>query len=169
MVQRLVGAADASLFVVRDRFVVELEGWRQYRRQLDGFRAHLFLLVHICGEAPARGVEVLSIRHANVAPAPRNVYVCDGQMLVVTAYHKSQAITGQHCVVARFLPERVRQLLAAYLVDVMPFAALFEGAQTPRAAQSTVWADTKGVWTTPRATRALVAETTARLRVRITI
>jgi hypothetical protein len=59
-------------------------------------------------------------------------------MFVVTAYYKLQAITRQHRVVARFLLERVGQLLAAYLIDVMPFAALFEGAQTPRAAQSTV-------------------------------
>jgi hypothetical protein len=144
MVRRLAGAPDAGRFMVRDRFTADSKGWRQYRPQLERFQALLFLLVHIGGGAPARGVEILPIRHANVAQAPRNVFIQDGQVVIVTAYHKSQALTGQHRVIARFLPERIGQLVAAYLADVLPFVALFEGERTPRSARSFVWASVKG-------------------------
>jgi hypothetical protein len=35
--------------------------------------------------------------------------------------------------------------MAAYLADVLPLVALFEGERRPRAAQSSVWADARGV------------------------
>jgi hypothetical protein len=47
-------------------------------------------------------------------------------VLLVTAYHKSQAITRQHKVIARFLPSRVGQLLVAYLAEVLPLVALLD-------------------------------------------
>ena len=89
-------------------------------------------------------------------------------MLIVTGYHKSQALTGQHKVIARFLSRRLGQMLVHILVDVLPFITLLDREYIPRSARYFLWADEKGVWKTPRATKAAVEETSTRLNLRIT-
>jgi hypothetical protein len=109
--RRLAASEDAGKSILRLVNGRELKlrsaGWRRFLHQLQRFQTLLFLLVHLCSGAPARGVEVLPVRYVNAPHAPRNVFVHDGQVAVVTAYHKSQSITGQHKVIARFLPGRV--------------------------------------------------------------
>ncbi|KAJ9653611.1 hypothetical protein H2201_009123, partial [Coniosporium apollinis] len=100
-----------------DGFQLENKGWREYQSQLEKFKELLFLLVHIPGGPPGRGGEILTIRHVNAAQNMRNIFVLDGQVMVVSAYHKSQAITGQHKVIPRFLPSRIGQFLVAYLAE----------------------------------------------------
>ena len=74
---------------------------------------------------PARGTEIMTIRHRNGRqPQDRNVFVMDGQVLFVTRYHKSQSQWDRPKVVPRFLPPRVGQLLAVYLVHLQPFREL---------------------------------------------
>ncbi len=47
----------------------------------------------------------------------RNVFVIDGQLALITEYHKSQSISGPPKVVPRILPASVAQLLILYLAD----------------------------------------------------
>jgi hypothetical protein len=54
----------------------------------------------------------------------RNLYIINSQVVVVTHYHKTQAQWDRPKVVARFLPEAVEQLIAAYLLYVQPVQAL---------------------------------------------
>jgi hypothetical protein len=54
----------------------------------------------------------------------RNLYVIDGQVVVVTRYYKTQAQWDWPKVVARFLLEAVGQLIIAYLLYVQPVRAL---------------------------------------------
>ena len=170
MMRRLAASSEAtSLIRIRAGSVeVQPEAWRKYRLHVQQFLATLFILIHT-DDVPARGVEILPIRCENAPEAPRNVFVHDGQVMIVTAYHKSQAITGQQKAIARFLGRRVGQLLIAYLTEVRPFVTLLDRNRIPKAARCFLWVDEKGIWKTPRATKALVQESAGRLGCRITI
>ena len=170
MMKRLAASSEAKSFILIRAGSVEVqpEAWRKYRLHLQQFLATLFILIHT-DDVPARGVEILPIRCENAPEAPRNVFVHDGQVMIVTAYHKSQAITGQHKVIARFLGRRVGRLLIAYLTEVRPFITLLDRDRIPKAARCFLWVDEKGIWKTPRATKALVQESASRLGCRITI
>jgi hypothetical protein len=80
--------------------------------------------VHVVGSQLAHRLELLSVRWRNRVLQDQNLYVIDGQVVVVTRYHKTQAQWDRPKVVARFLPEAVGQLIAAYLLYVQPIRAL---------------------------------------------
>ncbi|KAK4971943.1 hypothetical protein LTR66_011352 [Elasticomyces elasticus] len=158
----------ALLELGSDGFELESKGWRKYQSQLEKFKDVLFILMHICGEAPARGTEIFTVRHTNAAQNMRNIFVLDEEMVFVTVYHKSQAVTRQHKVVPRFLPGRVRQSLVVYLADILPFITLVDRNGVSGPLRSFLWVDRKRVWNTSRATRALTQETSIRMAYRIT-
>jgi hypothetical protein len=72
---------------------------------VDRFLELLCLAVYIIGGQPARGLELLSVRWRNGVLQDRNLYVLDGQVAIVTRYHKTQVQWDRPKVVARFLPE----------------------------------------------------------------
>ena len=51
-------------------------------------------ILKTCGLA-GRGYEMLSIRYRNHVSSTRNIIVHDGQMMIVTVYHKSMGITDE--------------------------------------------------------------------------
>jgi hypothetical protein len=81
------------------------------------FREKLLVLVHITGGQPARGPELLSIRHANtVGGRHRNVFIEDGYVAIATRYHKGYTSTLSSRVIHRYLPREVGELAT----EVMP-------------------------------------------------
>lgn len=156
MLERLAASsrADTLLRFRNGRVEVQSEEWRRYRLQLQRFLSVLLILIHT-SNVTAGGVEILPIRVFNAPEARRNIFVHDGQVMIVTAYHKSQAITGQHKVIARFLGRRISRLLASYLVELRPFVALLDRDRNPKPARCFLWAGEKGIWKTPRATKPL--------------
>ena len=64
---------------------------RRHLRHIERFLDLLSLAVHVVGGQPARGPELLSIRWRNGLLQDRNLYVIDGQVAVVTRYHKTQS------------------------------------------------------------------------------
>ena len=159
-----------------DMVSVETEGIQfsrkaiaNYRKKAETFLEQLLILIHITGGQPARGTEITVLRHMNAQQNMRNIYVQDGRVMLVTRYHKAQALTGQLRVIPRFLPTRVGQLLVAYLADVLPFLQLLDVAPSSKALRSFLWVDEKGPWDTPRMTKALTRETATRIGHRITV
>lgn len=145
---------------------------RQYIRRVERFLDLLCLAVHITGGQPARGPELLSVRWRNGVLQDRNLYVVDGQVVVVTRYHKTQSQWDRPKVIARFLPEPVGQLMTAYLLYVRPVRALLLsslGKLATAAASDYLWADEHGPWDTSRLTRIMTAETAERLGTRLTM
>ena len=64
----------------------------EYKRSVHEFLAVLVILMNVtCGVA-GRGTEMLSMRYCNARGSDRNVFVEDGQIMVVTQYHKSMAM-----------------------------------------------------------------------------
>ncbi|MCJ1290677.1 hypothetical protein MMC34_002219, partial [Xylographa carneopallida] len=68
------------------------------------FREKLLVLIHMTGGQPARGPELLSIRHSNTVQGEyRNVFVEDGAVVTVTRYHKGYTLKGDVKIIHRYL------------------------------------------------------------------
>lgn len=78
--------------------------------------------MHICGGQPARGPEILTIRHSNTAEGGhRNIFLEDRLMVFVTRYYKGYTLSGDVKIIYRYLPRDMGELLVQYLWLVLPF------------------------------------------------
>lgn len=95
---------------------------KNYISLIDSFLERLLLLVHLTLGQPARGIEILSLRHCNtVYGHHRSIFVEDGLVSTVTAYHKGYNIVGSTKIIHRYLPKEVSELVIYYLWLVLPF------------------------------------------------
>jgi hypothetical protein len=140
-----------------DRQVVE-----RYMDQVVEFREKLAVLIHISGGQPARGPEILSVRHSNtVQGGHRNVFIKDGMVVFVTLYHKGYNISGDVKIIHRYLPREVGELVVWYMWLVLPFQQRLEALVWEKEVVSSyMWpADPNGrKWTTDRLREALKRE-----------
>jgi hypothetical protein len=80
------------------------------------FREKLAVLIYITGGAPARGPELLSIRHRNTAAGGhRNVFIEDRLVVLVTRYHKGFYASSDAKVIHWYIPRVVGELVVWYL------------------------------------------------------
>ncbi|KFZ11070.1 hypothetical protein V501_04922 [Pseudogymnoascus sp. VKM F-4519 (FW-2642)] len=91
-------------------------GIRKHLKDVDKFKELLLLLVHFTNQ-PSRGGEITGLRLVNGINRDRNGFVIDGEFVLVTQYHKSLSHFDSPKVIPRFLPERIRQLMAMYMHD----------------------------------------------------
>jgi hypothetical protein len=119
---------------------------RRYLRRVDAFLELLLFLMHTTGGQPARGTEILSIRVCNRQLQDRNVIIIDGQAMFVTRYHKSQWQWDRLKVVLRFLPARVGQLLAVYLVYMQPLREFLTVGMLSGQWSDYLWTDGQKLW-----------------------
>ena len=93
-----------------------------YSSRVDSFLERLLLLVHVTSGQPARGTETLSLRHVNTVNGHhRNVFIENGMVSTVTAYHKGYSASGNTKIIHRYLPREVGELLVYYLWLIQPF------------------------------------------------
>jgi len=141
---------------------------RRYLRTVDRFLELLLFCTHTTGGQPARGTEVTTARFRNGCFQDRNVFVIDGQVVLVTRYHKSQALFDKPKVIPRFLPWRVGQLVSVYLAYVQGFREQLAVQVQGEGWSDYVWANTEGPWGTDRLTRIIARETAKGLGNRLT-
>lgn len=99
----------------------------EYLAKVYSFLKDLLVLVHITGGQPARGPELLSIRHRNTQQGgTRNVFVVDGAVMVKTVYHKGYNVSRKAKHICRFLPPAVSEMMVSYLWLVLPWKRLLE-------------------------------------------
>jgi hypothetical protein len=149
-----------------------LQEVRRHLWHMERFLELLCLAVHIAGGQPARGPELLSVRWRNGVLQDRNLYVIDGQVALVTRYHKTQFQWDKPKVIVRFLPKAIGKLTAAYLLYVRPLRALLQSALgKPLSASVTdyLWADERGPWETDRVTHTMTLESAKWLGTRLTV
>ena len=80
------------------------------------------MAVHLTGGAPARVPELLSIQHVNTDNnGRRNIFIEDGLVVFVTAYHKGFYASNDVKIIHRYLPRKVGELVMWYLWLVLPF------------------------------------------------
>jgi superfamily II DNA helicase RecQ len=145
---------------------------RRHLRLIQRFLELLSLAMHVAGGQPARGPELFSVRWRNGVLQDRNLYVIDGQVAVVTRYHKTQSQWDKPKVVVRFLPDAVGQLVTAYLLYVRPLRAMLQSALGKAMSASVtdyLWADERGPWETDQLTRIMTLESAKWLGTRLTV
>lgn len=92
-------------------------------KTIDGFRGQLLALMHITRGQPARGPEILSVRHSNTTQGRfRNLFIEDGMVMFVTQYHKGEQYQANLKIIHRYLPREVGELVVWYRWLVVPFA-----------------------------------------------
>lgn len=127
---------------------------KDWMRQVARFRGLLLILMHITGGQPARGSEILSVRHRNTATGEhRNLFIEDGTVVFVTKYHKGFQISGDVKIIHRYLPREVGELVVWYLWLALPFIQQIEAlVWRKQSISSHLWpADATGKkWTTDR-------------------
>jgi RecQ family ATP-dependent DNA helicase len=157
---------DAS---IRNRFMkpgtrsgVDREGVERYMGRVVEFREKLAVIMHMAGGQPARGPEILSVRHSNtVKGGHRNIFIEDGMVVFVTRYHKGYNVSGDVKIIHRYLPREVGELVVWYLWLVLPFQQRLEALVWEKEnVSSHMWpADPNGrKWTTERLREALKRE-----------
>lgn len=144
-------------------------GWkvrpvRAYLARLRTFKRVLLAATHIWGGQPGRGPELMTMRFCDTQQLLRNVFVVDGQVMLVTDRDKNKAIRGIGRKVARFLPRDVGEAMVAYIAWLVPFEALLyaeAGVYGPAAAEAAascsvygrLWKDgRRGCWNTEELT-----------------
>lgn len=142
-------------------------------KHIEIFREKLLILMHLCGGQPARGPEILSIRHCNTPNGEsRDIFVENGLIVFVTRYHKGYAISGNTKIIYRYLPRAVGELLVQYLWLVLPFQQALETYIWNKASISAqMWPDSYDgkSWSSLRMKKVLARETRAGLGVEIGI
>ncbi|KAF5544142.1 recQ family helicase [Fusarium napiforme] len=145
-----------------------------YRKLVKKFEGLLLLLCHFTGGQPSRGPEILGLRLANGITRDRSVFIIDGQVVLVTQYHKSLAHFDAPKVIPRFLPARVGQLLAMYMVYIRPFVDRLEADRMDRygemrAPSDFIWQTKGDPWQSPEMSSIMGKETQHHLGYKITI
>jgi hypothetical protein len=76
------------------------------------FREKLAVLMHIAGGQPARGPEILSVRHSNtIKGGYRNIFIKNSIVVFITQYHKGYNVSSNVKIIYRYLPREVSKLV----------------------------------------------------------
>lgn len=146
---------------------------RDWMKMIDDFRGQLLALMHITGGQPARGPEILSVRHSNTMQGRfRNLFIEDGMVVFVTQYHKGEQYQANVKIIHRYLPREVGELVVWYRWLVAPFVQRMKSWLWSEAPVSEhIWGP--GVdgrqWTTERMKRHLQRATEAGLGHKINV
>jgi superfamily II DNA helicase RecQ len=140
---------------------------REYLRELDRVKELMLGCVHIEQGQPARGSEILTMRHRNGLLQDRNMFVIAGTMVTVIRYYKSQSQFDAPKVVPRFLPPQLGQIIALYLSYLQPFEEYLVVQVLGGSVHDYIWGDSEGAWSTDRLTKVLKRETGKRLGVEL--
>jgi superfamily II DNA helicase RecQ len=131
---------------------------RRYLRKCDKFLELLLFCIHTTWGQPARGTEILSTRFQNGILQDRNVFVIDARGVIVTRYHKSQALLDRPKVIPRWPAQQVFQLLAIWLAYPRTLRDHLRAQLDQQTISDYIWCDNKGPWETPRLTKVLQRE-----------
>jgi hypothetical protein len=152
---------------------VNKSGIKTYIDQVKVLLDKLLVLVHVVGGQPARGTEILSVRHSNtVTGKHRNVFIIHGMVAFVPRYSKCSRHAGRPNIIHRFLPSEVGRLVVLYLWLILPFQRALEQMLRPENGIShEMWPpDMQGIkWNSNRFTHALQQETEVGLGCRLNI
>ncbi|RSL86277.1 hypothetical protein CDV31_016422, partial [Fusarium ambrosium] len=136
------------------------QGVEKWLRRLRLLRETLMLLVHTWSGLPGRGPELTTLRHCDSWQLIRNVFVMEGQVMIVTDRDKMKAIRDNGRKVARFVPDKIGHMIVAYISWLIPAERVLRREcklAEPRGEQlEYMWRDgSSRVWDTERLSRKL--------------
>ncbi|KAH6982547.1 hypothetical protein EDB80DRAFT_656946 [Ilyonectria destructans] len=167
--KKVDGGGGTVKHVCRRGAVEEYLGW------VRQFRASMYAAVHVWGGQPGRGPEVATLKHCDIEQQPRNIFVFDGQVMIVTDRDKSGALRGgSGRKVARFLPTGLSQMMVAFVAWVLPFEKVLHRLSGIRGPSDSLdpwlWKSAeKGRWDTERLSRQLALVTGVVVKVKLTV
>jgi len=99
----------------------QTDAHKDYEASVQKFLDHLLVAIHLSAGSPLRGPEILSIRWANNGKwCPRNIYVLNERVYIVSTYSKNNRRSGvKHTV--HVLPYLLGNILLDYMAYVQPF------------------------------------------------
>lgn len=126
---------------VREQFIRRHEGTlvkcrpdavNRYLRAVKKFKERLIVLVHMSAGAPARSTELTSIQCENGkhARSQRGVFIDNGMMAFVTAYHKGFSASQSMKIIHRFVPREVGEVVVYYMWLIRPFERILQRMQS---------------------------------------
>jgi hypothetical protein len=131
----------------------------RYLKEETELLASIMLLCFLYGGQAPRTSEMFSIECQNGPATSRGLYVDQGTLMYVTRHNKSRSSTNQEFQVARYLPPRVAELVAAYVVYVRPFANMLcrtcYGSEEERRLLFASWDRPRIPWTAAFLTKAM--------------
>ncbi|KAL8689011.1 MAG: hypothetical protein Q9218_005217, partial [Villophora microphyllina] len=104
----------------------------------------LAVLIYWTTGLPPRRKEFVQVRWCNTEVA-RNLYILDGSIVIITGYHKSQWRIGTRPI-ARFLPERIGDLLVRYLIYIPSFLRFLYHCMQYVPCKGCLFCDHDGTW-----------------------
>jgi len=130
---------------------------RRYGQAMQLFRQHLLALVHMTGGLPPRGTELVTVQYKNSANGDsRGIFIENGLVAYMTAYHKNIGSSGNSKIIHRYLPREVGELMVYYLWLVLPFWESVQSAfcGTPVTSSAFIWEPEEEVaWAKPQRKR----------------
>ena len=114
-------------FSKEERFILYSKGKERalrYLKQCDKFIKHLLAGIYLISSMPARVEELQVVRQADSRVVPRNVFIYNGQLLLVFTYNKASTCLNNSFYIVRVLCLEVKQALFLYLAQIQPFINL---------------------------------------------
>ncbi|KAI4221646.1 MAG: hypothetical protein L6R40_008618 [Gallowayella cf. fulva] len=101
----------------KDRAVAE------YMKSVRAFKEGLFVLVHTCGGAPARGSEITTIQCENGEEGLgyRGIFADAGMISFTSTYHKGYSLSKRIKTIHRYVPREVGEIVVYFLGLGRPF------------------------------------------------
>jgi len=137
---------------------------KAYLAREKQFLLRLMVAMHVMGGQPARSPEIGSIKVRNSVTSSRNLLVINGRVAVVTTYDKSLKRRGKIEYVFRCFPDQLSQVIAQYLVYVLPFSRVVEKTKG-----DFLFADERGPWIQDQLSGEVAVATAKHLGVRLTV
>ena len=149
-------------------------GIRKYLELVRRFEQLLAVATQMSWGGPARGNELGGLRLVNGINRDRGVFVIDGEVMLVTQYHKSLAHQDTPKVIPRFLPARLGQLFMIYMVYVRPLTDCWEADRSAsyggmKPSSDFIWHDENGPWDSARISAAMAKWTYYYMGTRLTL
>jgi hypothetical protein len=136
----------------------------------------MYPATHIWGGQPGRGPEIATLKHCDTEQLPKNIFVFDGQVVIITDRDKSKGLSGGTGgrKVARFLPERLSRMMVAYIAWLLPFEKVLHRLAGIRGPSDSldpwIWKSAeKGIWDTAILSKQLALVSGVEIGARLTV
>jgi hypothetical protein len=106
-------------------FAIEGKGREQamlYLKQCNDMVMLLFSAIHVSSGMPARGEELRVLRWADTAAVQRNIFICQGRVMLVFSYNKASQNSNNSFFIVRVPCPAVERCLFFYLAYIRPFS-----------------------------------------------
>jgi len=110
-----------SDFWSREDGKLDVSACNSFLNGCEELQRYLFTLLQLTAGSPSRASECSGLRVMNDAAASRNMYLCDGQLVLTSFYSKTRSLNdGASRPIARFPDSETQLYILSYLLIVRP-------------------------------------------------